>query len=457
LTIPQKHEAPLSATDRLPENHTTTHFSGSVLDERIMRLRAIDNMTNLAFLVGDYLALAAVMAGAIAFCEHRGVWGLHQAWNIPVVILAVVVIGGLQHRLAGLGHEASHYTLFKNKFLNDLAGDVFCMFPILAALHFYRLFHMAHHQYTNDPERDPDLVTLGTSKMADQFPMSRWRFTKAFYLRPFTAPLAFLKYQLDYIDINVLGRSENIYLRRMPDLNESGRAWPRSGATLGLAYAGFYLAAHSVITATSYPGWLLYLGVIGTLLVLAVGLLLPDRAYFPSPLRQPFSGRSAGLLRLLYYTWFLVSLGLLDEATAGNSTTYFLLLWVLPMGTSFMYFMLLRDVYQHTNADAGRLTNTRVFLADPFTRWAVFVHGQDMHLPHHLFPGVPHHRLRRLHLILKELHGDYAAQVVECHGTFANRLGLPTILDTLAEPRAAARGDDRNLQVVFPSRPFRKS
>jgi fatty acid desaturase len=127
------------------------------------------------------------------------------------------------------------------------------------------------------------------------------------------------------------------------------------------------------------------------------------------------------------------------------------------MGTSFMYFMLLRDVYQHTNADAGRLSNTRVFLADPFTRWAIFVHGQDMHVPHHLFPGVPHHRLRRLHRLLKESHSEYAAQVVECHGTFANRVGLPTILDTLAEPGIAAHGKEINANVGVPAQSASKS
>jgi fatty acid desaturase len=57
-----------------------------------------------------------------------------------------------------------------------------------------------------------------------------------------------------------------------------------------------------------------------------------------------------------------------------------------------------------------------------------------MHVPHHLVPGVPHHRLRRLHRLLKEIDADYAAQVVECDGTFANRLGLQTILDTLEAP-----------------------
>src|SRR5258707_7855582 len=97
--------------------------------------------------------------------------------------------------------------------------------------------------------------------------------------------------------------------------------------------------------------------------------------------------------------------------------------------------MLLRDVYQHTNADDGRLTNTRIFVVDPFTRWAIFVYGQDMHVPHHLFPGIPHYRLSLLHKLLKAQHAEYAIRVVECHGTFANRKGLPTILDMLAEPK----------------------
>jgi Fatty acid desaturase len=228
----------LSSIDRPCGIPAKPSFNESELNCRIMRLRDLANATNLAFLASDYLGIIAVTAGVVAFCEFRAVWDISRAWEVLVVAMAVVLMGGLQHRLAGLGHEASHYTLLKNKLLNDLVGDLFCMFPILATVHFYRLFHLAHHQYTNDPERDPDLVSLGTSKMTDQFPMSRWRFIKAFYLRPFTAPLGFLKYQLDYIDINVLGRADNIYLRRLPDLKQSGRAWPRCGATLGLVYLG---------------------------------------------------------------------------------------------------------------------------------------------------------------------------------------------------------------------------
>jgi fatty acid desaturase len=410
-------------------------FNDPGLHQEIMRLRAVDHATNLGFLAIEYGCLAAIIGGAIAFREWRGGSGLSWWWDVPALGLGIVSVGALQHRLAGLGHEAAHYSLLKNKILNDLIGDVFCMFPILATIHFYRLFHLAHHQYTNDPTRDPDLVTLGGSRMVERFPMSRLEFIKRFYLRVFTEPLAFLRYERDYIDINVLGRSENVYLSRPAELHGTGRAWPRLGVVLGLFYLLAFIAGQWALTLAGRPDWLVYEGILGTFLVVATARVLPRTAFFRSPFRQAYSDRTSGVLRLVYYSWFLVALGLLRAATDGRSSFYFWVLWVLPLMTSFPYFMLLRDVYQHTNADDGRLTNTRVFFPDPFTRWAVFVYGQDMHLPHHLFPAIPHHRLARLHRLLKARHPDYALSVVECHGTFANRKGLPTILDTLTTRR----------------------
>jgi Fatty acid desaturase len=149
-------------------------FNDPELNREIMRLRAVDHATNLGFLAIEYAGLAAVIGAAIAFREWRRGSGLSWGWDIPVLALGIVLVGALQHRLAGLGHEAAHYSFLKNKLLNDLIGDVFCLFPILSNIHFYRLFHLAHHQYTNDPSRDPDLVTLGGSKMVERFPMSRW-------------------------------------------------------------------------------------------------------------------------------------------------------------------------------------------------------------------------------------------------------------------------------------------
>jgi fatty acid desaturase len=106
----------------------------------------------------------------------------------------------------------------------------------------------------------------------------------------------------------------------------------------------------------------------------------------------------------------------------------------------------LRDVYQHSNADDGRLTNSRVFFTDPFTRWAVFVYGQDMHIPHHLFPAVPHYRLRKLHQILKWMHPDYGVEVVETHGTFHDVQGRRTILDEMTRTRIQLSGADAPVQ-----------
>jgi fatty acid desaturase len=416
-----------------PPRELRARFNDPDLNSAIMQLRVVDQVTNLGFLAFEYTCLAGVIGATAWFRYWRSAAAHSWGWDIPVVALAVVLVGAIQHRLAGLGHESAHYTLLKSKLLNDLIGDIFCMFPILSTVHFYRLFHLAHHQYTNDPARDPDLVTLGASKMVDRFPMRRSAFIKAIYLRAFTEPLAFLRFTRDYIDINMLGRAENVYLRQSGSA-APGRQWPRLGAALGVGYLLVLIALQWVLTTQGHARWLVALGLGGTLVVVASAWVLSDAAFFHSPLRQPYSGRTSGASRLVYYTWFIVVLGVLRAATGGRSTFCLWVLWILPLTTTFPFFLLLRDVYQHTNADDGRLTNTRVFFVDPFTRWAVFVYGQDMHLPHHLFPAVPHHRLGRLHRLLKAQHAGYAASAIECHGTFANRDGRPTILDTLCLP-----------------------
>src|SRR5262249_43257049 len=155
---------------------TRPRFDDPELGRKIQRLRAPDDRTNLLCLAREYLGIAAVIGVAVAFAEYRAGWGLPWAANVPVFALAIFLVGALQHRLAGLAHESAHYTLLRNKFWNDFVADVFCLFPILGTVHFYRLFHLAHHQYTNDPERDPDLVNMGRSKEVDAFPMPRSRF-----------------------------------------------------------------------------------------------------------------------------------------------------------------------------------------------------------------------------------------------------------------------------------------
>lgn len=406
----------------------------SELREELRKLRRVDNLTNLGYLALDYSCLIVVIGGAILFASRREGWGLAWGWNVPIFGLAMILVGGLQHRLSGLAHEASHYSLLRNKFANDLLADVFCMFPIFSTVHFYRMFHFAHHQYTNDRERDPDLVNLGPGKRVDDFPMPKLVAIVNIYLRAIVFPFSFARYSWEYVYINSLGKGGNVYMKKTPGGDAESRM-PRFGTLLGIGY----LVAFNVVL------WRLTLGGRAALIPVATALGLafvaittatfPERTFFKSPLRQPYSPRLASFFRLSFYTIAYGVLAHLRDSTGGRSAMYLVLLWYVPLTTTYMFFMLLRDIYQHTNADQGRLTNSRVFFVDAFTRWAVFVHGQDMHIPHHLYPAVPHYHLPRLHAFLKETHEDYAAKVVECHGTFVSDDDRPTILDVLTMPR----------------------
>jgi fatty acid desaturase len=418
-------------------------FGDRGLQREIMQLREVDQVTNLVYLALDYASLIVVIGSAVLFAQSRASWGFAWSWNIPVFALAIVLIGGIQHRLAGLGHEAAHYTFMKNRFLNDFLPDVLCMFPLMTTVHFYRLFHLAHHQFTNDPQRDPDLQNLGHGKRAEEFPMSRGRFLRVIYLGVLVAPTRFLRYQWAYFQVNTLGQGKNVYVRTLLGGSGDEGPWPRLGTILGIAYLlGFNLVTW-ILTSTNRVPWLLPSGLLGMGLAAGVTYGLPAWAVFRSPLRQAYSTRFGGVARLAYFTILLEILAHLRWLTGGVSAIYFTVLWLVPLMTSFMFFMFLRDVYQHSNADSGRLTNSRVFFTDPFTRWAVFVYGQDMHIPHHLFPAIPHYRLRHLHELLKQDHPGYRDHVVETHGTFHDPEGRPTILDEMSRLRALTAGATR--------------
>jgi fatty acid desaturase len=417
-------------------SHEQISFGNLALQREIKKLRYVDNSTNLFYLAMEYVCLTMVIGSTVAFAQFPARWGLAWSSNIPVFAMAIILIGGIQHRLAGLGHEASHYCFMKNRLLNDLIPDLFCMFPLLTTVHFYRLFHMAHHQFTNDPGRDPDLLNMGHGRRFDEFPMLRGRFIRVVYLCLLVAPTRFIGYVWAYMKVNTLGQGKSTYVERAGSGSLSGGDRLRLGTLLGLVYLFSISAVFWILTSINRPNWIVPAGLMGAALSAVTVYRLPEWALFRSPLRSAYSTRFASVLRLGYYTLLLVIFAHLRWATGGVSTVYVITLWLVPLGSSFMFFMFLRDVYQHSNADAGRLTNSRVFFTDPFTRWSVFVYGQDMHIPHHLFPAIPHYRLRRLHELLKRNHEVYRDQVVETHGTFHNSQGRPAILDEMTRSRA---------------------
>lgn len=412
---------------------------GDDLQRRIMRLRLPDNHTNLLYLVGEYACLALVIGSAVAFAESRAGWGLSWYWNLPVFALAIALVGGLQHRLAGLGHEASHYSFLKNRYANDLIADIFCMMPIFTSVHFYRLFHMAHHQHTNDPEKDPDLLNLGRGKRAFEFPMSRGRFIAVVYFCMFVAPIRFIEYQFAYLTVNALGKGRSIY-----NGTARGRGLAIHLPWLATGLGVLYLIGLSLsllwMWSIGLASWTIPAALSAGVLATVVLYALPDWAVFQSPFRQVYSTKIGAGLRLWFFTIAMAGLAVLRHLTDGKSAIYVFLLWLVPLISTFPFYMLLRDVYQHSNADSGRLTNSRVFFADPFTRWAVFVYGQDMHIPHHLYPTVPHYRLAELHQLLKANQEEYNRLVVECQGTFKGSGDRPSILDEMTKPHPPLGG-----------------
>ena len=84
----------------------------------------------------------------------------------------------------------------------------------------------------------------------------------------------------------------------------------------------------------------------------------------------------------------------------------------------------------------SRFTNTRIFHVNRLIQLAVFPWGMDYHLPHHLFPMVPHFRLRQLHALLSES-DEYREHATVVDGYFLPRERPPqhpTVLDLMASP-----------------------
>lgn len=403
------------------------------LNALVHPLRFLDNYTNLLYLLMEYATLAAIVALTIAFCELHASWGLHWAGCVPVMTAAIFLVGAVLHRLGGLGHEGAHYILMKNRYLNELISDVFCMFPLFATTEQYRLIHLGHHEYTNDWERDPELLNLGKTRMMDQFPMTRWEFIYHFYVRVLWPPALF-RYLWDNIWVTALGKGVHPYQAADGKQPAPMFAGFRLTSLLGVAHFGAVTALLGYLSLYGNPLWLTVVPIVGWLIAVAVILALPESMFFHSRLRPVYSPKITSVIRLGYYTAMNSALAWAVYLTGHMWGVYVWLLWVIPLVVTFPYYMLLRDLYQHANADDGKLTNSRVIYTDPITHWAMFIYGQDAHLTHHLYPAVPHYNLQKLHGLLKDHNAEYAEHVVECHGTFWNRNGQLTLLDVIEVP-----------------------
>jgi fatty acid desaturase len=391
---------------------------------KLQELRQTDNFTNLYYLVRTYLYLALVIAGTIAFYHHRDAWGLHFAWNIPVTVFAITLIGAGQHQLTGLAHEASHHTLFKNRLVNDLASDWACMFPLFGATQHYRLQHLAHHQFVNDPVHDPDISQLQTSGHWLSFPVAKAKFLITLCKQLwFVGLFRYMRIRAAY---NAIPTDKNPYLKKDWKPN-------KTVVRVGIVYMVGQAAVLAALVALEQP---LLLALVPN--VLWAGMLtflysIPASFFHQSRVHPVISMRAMSMGRISFVTLLFSTLAWLSLKADPYAGLYYVLLWVTPIFTSFSFFMILRQLVQHGNGDRGWLTNTRVFLVSPFIRFAVFPLGQDYHLPHHVFASVPHYRLKALHAFLMNC-AEYRDQMIEVEGYFFPHEfppTKPTVLDVL--------------------------
>jgi fatty acid desaturase len=392
---------------------------------QVNALRQPDNLTNWFYLVREYAFLGAVVGATLAFYHLLEDGGLPWPWAVPVSLLAVVLVGAGQHRLATLGHEASHYSLFRNRTLNELVSDWFCMFPLFTTTHGYRLQHLAHHQYPNDGERDPDVTQMRASGHRFHLPTSRGRFLWQCVLKQVLWPPNLVRYSLVRALFKPDGGPGSPYrVTRKPS---------RILVFGTILYLAGLAATLAVLVWQGDPRLLALVPAAMLAAALTAYALAPEASFARYGVRHDLPARPHACLRITYYTLLLTTLAWLTWATGRPWWLYYLVLWVVPLGTSFAFFMVLRQVVQHGNADRGRLTNTRIFHVNRFISAAVFPLGMDYHLPHHLFPMVPHYNLRRLHALLLDAE-DYRAQATLVEGYFLPHgppPRKPTVLDLM--------------------------
>jgi fatty acid desaturase len=407
----------------------------------INALKQRDNTSNWKYLALNWGIIVGTLALAIWGEAELRAAGYSAWWTVPIAFVTILIMGASQHQLGGAIHEGTHFYLFKNRMLNELASDWLAAFPIYTSTHHFRLHHLSHHQFVNDPERDPNFAQAKDSGHWLDFPLTHFDMMRGF-LRLLWIP-NLVSYTLARARYSALGLGENPY----GDPNRPGY-WLASA--VGILFA---VGVPAIVTAQ------LLLGVSATVALLTVValyaataafyLLIPEDWFQGSRVEPVYTQRALSMQRLSFMALVYGSLTALGLAGYQHAWGYYFLYWVVPLFTSFPVFMILREWLQHGNADRGKMTNSRVFMTGPVFNYAVMPWGMDYHLPHHLMSSVPHYNLKKLHeLLLRDPEYREKGVIVEGYiGAADAHTGRPTALgilhvDHAPKVRAAAHVDE---------------
>jgi fatty acid desaturase len=411
--------------DSGPAHHAPfTSLADPEFKRRLQDLRQTDNFRNWFYLIRTYALIILVIGASVWWYHETRARGLSLLWSVPLYLLVVVTIGALQHHLASLAHEAVHHTLFKNRFLNDMASEWFCSFPMFSSTFHYGLHHLAHHQFVNDPVRDPDISQLQKSGHRLSFPILRDEFVDVLF-RQMWVPNLF-RYSLARAEYDSLGSIHNPYVR-------ADWRYTKLPARLSGAFLVLLMATLAALVMYGNPVLIALVPLAVSAAFMVVLRLLPERCFYQSKIRPLFPIRTMAMMRTMFMALAFTAIAWATWSTGDWWAAYLLLLWVVPLVTAFPLYMVLRQIVQHGNGDRGWLTNTRVFLCHPLLNFAVFPLGQDYHLPHHMFSTIPHYRLRELHALMENIpeYRDHATVVEGYFWPAREPQTRPTVVDVL--------------------------
>ncbi len=407
----------------------------------INALKERDNSTNWKYLALNWSVIIATLVLAIGGEAALRAAGYSAWWVVPIAVVTIVVMGASQHQLGGAIHEGTHFYLFRTRVLNELASDWLAAFPIYTSTHHFRLHHLSHHQFVNDPERDPNFAQAKDSGHWLDFPLTHFDLMRGF-LRLLWIP-NLVSYTLARARYSALGLGENPY----GDPNRPGY-WLASAVGILFAVGVPAIVVTQLLLGVSATTALVTLGVLYAATV-AFYLLVPDDWYQGSRVEPVYSHRALSVQRVSFMALVYGALTAVSLFGIEGAWGYYLLYWVVPLFTSFPVFMIVREWLQHGNADRGRMTNSRVFITGPLFNYAVMPWGMDYHLPHHLMSSVPHYNLKKLHeLLLRDPEYREKGVIVEGYiGANSIETGRPTALgilhvDHAPKVRAAAHVDE---------------
>jgi fatty acid desaturase len=118
-----------------------------------------DVVANLSAEDRERLLARSNRAGLIHLAGHLALLALTGTWIIlalPFWQLGLIAHGIVLIFLFTLLHETTHETPFAASRLNATVGAL-CGFILFLPYRWFTYFHLAHHRFTQDPERDPEL------------------------------------------------------------------------------------------------------------------------------------------------------------------------------------------------------------------------------------------------------------------------------------------------------------